>query len=80
MSHPALCEGPGSLSCPLDPCLGAAGGPEGGWGLHGAHREGGMVCLVALGLKILGIDHRSLSRKMPWPDGWEGMHGTFRRF
>lgn len=36
--------------------------------------------LVALGLRILGIHHWSLSRKMPRPDGWEGTHGTSGRF
>lgn len=45
-------------------CLGAAGGPDGGWRLHGAHREEGMVSLVVLGLRKLGIHHWSLSRKM----------------
>lgn len=53
------------------PCLGAAGGPEGGWGLHGAHKERGMVSLIALGLRILGTCPWSLSRKMPWPDDWD---------
>lgn len=35
---------------------------------------------VALRLRILGIHHWSLSRKMPQPDGWEGMYGTSGRF
>lgn len=44
------------------------------WGQLEVQREDGAsmeLSLIALGVRILGTCHWSLSRQMPWPDGWD---------